>query len=122
VPVTQSIAVVDDDESVRIAVTGLLRSLGYRARSFSSAEEFLACVEPDMFDCLITDIQMPGMSGLELQKHLAAAGCRLPVIMITARPDPAIEQKALAAGAVSVIRKPFEAAALISALQSALSG
>lgn len=120
--VTQSISVVDDDESVRIAVVGLLRSLGFRARGFESAEEFLDSGEADASDCLITDIQMPGMSGMELQQHLAAAQCPLPVIIITARPDPALEQKALANGAVSVIRKPFEAAALIDCLQKALNG
>lgn len=91
-------------------------------RSFASAEEFLGCGEVHAFDCLITDIQMPGMSGLELQQHLAASQCLLPVIMITARPDPALKQRALAAGAVSVIRKPFEAAALIDSLQRALNG
>jgi FixJ family two-component response regulator len=122
VAVTQSISVVDDDESVRIAMVGLLRSLGYRACAFASAEEFLGCGDVHAFDCLITDIQMPGMSGMELQQHLAEVQCSLPVIMITARPDPVLEQKALAAGALSVIRKPFEAAALIDLLRTALNG
>jgi FixJ family two-component response regulator len=122
VPVTQSIVVVDDDESVRIAVVGLLRSLGFSARSFASAEDFLGCGELDAFDCLITDIQMPGMSGIELLQHLSASQSPLPVIMITARADPALKQRALAGGAVSVIRKPFEAAALIESLQQALTG
>ncbi len=115
-----SISIVDDDESVRIALVGLLRSLGYHARSFGSADEFLGCGEVRGFDCLITDIQMPGMSGIELQKRLAASKSGLRVIMITASPELALEESALASGAVCLLRKPFEAAALIDCLQRVL--
>lgn len=118
---TPKISIVDDDESIRIALAGLLRSLGYEARSFASAEEFLNCGEVRNFDCLITDIQMPGMSGIELQQHLSASNLPLPVIMITAHPELALEEQALASGAVDLLRKPFEAAALVDCLQRVLN-
>jgi FixJ family two-component response regulator len=118
---TPKIAIVDDDESVRIALAGLVRSLGYQARSFASADAFLGCGEVQDFDCLITDIQMPGMSGIELQQQLAASNHPLPVIMITARPELALEERALAGGAVTLLRKPFGAAAIIDCLQSILN-
>jgi FixJ family two-component response regulator len=121
VAATPKISIVDDDESVRIALAGLLRSLGYEARSFASAEEFLNCGEVQNFDCLITDIQMPGMSGIELQQHLSASNSPVPVIMITARPELALEEQALSSGAVNLLRKPFEAAALIDCLQKVLN-
>lgn len=113
------ISIIDDDESMRTAVGGLIRSLGYEARSFASAEEFLGHGS-DGFACIITDIQMPGMSGIELKQHLDACRCRLPVIMITARTEPGLEEKALASGASCFLRKPFEAAALIGCLERVL--
>jgi FixJ family two-component response regulator len=114
------VAIVDDDESLRIALVGLVRSVGYDARGFASGEECLQSGAVHSFSCIITDIQMPGMSGIDLKLHLAAQQCTLPVIMITARPDPSLEEKALAAGAVGFLRKPFEASALIVCLEKAL--
>jgi FixJ family two-component response regulator len=116
------VSIIDDDESLRMALVGLVRSLGYDGQGFASAEEFLKSGSAKRFACVITDIQMPGMSGIDLKLHLAARKCPLPVIMITARPDPSLEEKALAAGAVGFLRKPFEANALIECLEKALAG
>jgi FixJ family two-component response regulator len=114
------ISVIDDDESLRIALVGLVRSLGYDARGFGSAEEFLAADATASFSCIITDIQMPGMSGIDLMQHLAANKNSVPVIMITARPDPGLKAKAMASGATCFLKKPFEADALIGCLERAL--
>ena len=99
---------------------GLVRSLGLEGRGYASAEAFLDSGDAKRFAAVITDIQMPGMSGIELKQHLAGRHCKLPVIMITARPDPSLEEKALAAGASAFLRKPFEASVLISRLGDAL--
>jgi FixJ family two-component response regulator len=114
------VSIIDDDESLRLALVGLVRSLGFEARGFESAESFVRSGEFGSYACIITDIQMPGMSGIELKEHLAARQISLPVIMITARPDPSLEEKALAVGAIGFLRKPFEASALISYLDRAL--
>jgi FixJ family two-component response regulator len=114
------ICIIDDDESMRTTLCRLVRSLGYDARNFASAEDFLQCGQVKDFACIITDIQMPGMSGIELKEHLSASECTLPVIMITARHEPGLEQKALSSGAVCFLRKPFKADVLIGCLQSAL--
>jgi FixJ family two-component response regulator len=116
------IAIVDDDESMRNAVMALVRSAGYVAHGFASAEEFLGSGMVQGSACVITDIQMPGMSGIELKQHLSAGQNRVPVIMITARHDPGLEQKARASGAACFLRKPFEAEALMGCLESALKG
>lgn len=115
------ISVIDDDDSLRTALTGLVRSLGYEARAFASAEDFLAAFRTIAVACVISDIQMPGMSGIDMINHLAALHVDLPVIAISGRPDPTLEQKALAAGAIFFLRKPFEADALISCLEKALT-
>jgi FixJ family two-component response regulator len=114
------ISVIDDDDSLRSALVGLVRSLGYNARGFGSAEEFLQADEMRTFSCIITDIQMPGMSGLELKRHLTAEHVRAPVIMITARPEADLEAKAMASGAICFLRKPFDANALIDCVEKAL--
>ena len=114
-----SIAVVDDDESFRIALVESLSSFGYGAHGFPSAEEFIARGE-EAYDCLITDIHMPGMSGLDLKRLLADRGYRTPVIMITALAEPDLETSAAAAGVAFLLRKPFEADALIDCLERAL--
>jgi FixJ family two-component response regulator len=114
-----SIAVVDDDDSFRIALVESLCSLGYGVHGFPSAEEFLA-VDEELYDCLITDIHMPGMSGLDLKRHLAKRGSRTPVIMITALAEPDLETRVAAAGVAFLLRKPFEADALIDCLERAL--
>jgi FixJ family two-component response regulator len=105
---------------MRSAVVALVRSAGYDARGFASAEEFLASGEVQSFACIITDIQMPGMSGIELKQHLAASQNAVPVIMITARHDPDLEGKALASGAACFLRKPFDADVLIGFVEGAL--
>lgn len=114
------ISVIDDDESMRIAIVALVQSEGYEARGFASAEEFLRCGSVQSFDCVITDIQMPGMSGIELKWKLAACNCAVPVIMITARQELDLEERALASGAVSFLKKPFEADVLIACLEKAV--
>jgi FixJ family two-component response regulator len=114
------IAVIDDDEPFRTALVESLCSLGYRACEFASAEEFLAASGESSCDCVITDIHMPGMSGLDLQRLLMARDWRTPVIMITARGDPGLEARVAASGAVCLLKKPFGADALIGCLERAL--
>jgi FixJ family two-component response regulator len=115
-----SIAVVDDDRAFREALVESLVSLGYGARGFASAEEFLAGDGQDACRCVITDVHMPGMSGLDLQRVLAARESSVPVIMITARKDPNLEAKTAASGAVCLLRKPFGTEALLGGLKRAL--
>jgi FixJ family two-component response regulator len=114
------VAIVDDDESVREATTSLLKSNGIGAETFSSAEEFLNSRPPAETKCLLLDIGMPGMSGLELQRHLAGEGRRIPVIFITARDDQEIRMEAMRAGAVDFLSKPFSEEALLNAIHNAL--
>ena len=114
------IAVVDDDESFRGALVASLSSLGYGARGFASAEEFIAGDGTEPYDCLITDIHMPGMSGFDLMRRLLAYHSSVPVIMITAHAEPGLEARAAAVGAVCLLRKPFEAEALTHCLERAL--
>jgi FixJ family two-component response regulator len=114
------IAVIDDDEPFRTALVESLYSLGYRARGFASAEEFFAASGESSCDCVITDVHMPGMSGLDLQRLLVTRDWRVPVIMITARGEPGLEAKAVASGAVCLLRKPFGADALVGCLEKAL--
>ena len=116
------IAVVDDDESCRQALAESLRSLGYEAREFASAEEFISGDHGGSCDCVITDIHMPGMSGLELGRLLASRESPVPVIMITALRAPGLETKATASGSVCLLKKPFESDALVGCLQRALKG
>src|SRR5262245_14843328 len=94
------ISIVDDDASVRVALTNLVRSLGFAARSFDSADGYLGSAERHETSCIVSDIQMPGTSGLDLQSHLIAQDDRTPIIFITAFPRPSIEQRALDAGAI----------------------
>lgn len=115
------ISIVEDDESLRLAVVGLVRSLGYRALAFGSAEDFLAASAARASNCVVTDIQMPGLSGIELKQKLAADGCAAPVIMMTARTEPALHERALKSGAFCLLRKPFTADALIACLDRALA-
>jgi FixJ family two-component response regulator len=114
-----SIAVIDDDESFRVALIESLQSLGYDASGFVSAEQFVAGGGEGSSDCVITDIQMPGMSGFDLKKLLDARGSAIPVIMITARAGVDLEVKAAASGALCLLRKPFETDALIDCLERA---
>ena len=114
------IAVIDDDESFRVALVDSLSSLGYGARGFASAEEFIAGDGTELYDCVITDIHMPGMSGFDLTRRLLAQHSSVPVIMITAHPEPGLEASAAAIGAVCLLRKPVEADALTHCLERAL--
>ena len=102
------------------ALIGLVRSAGYDARGFASAEEFLGCGMVPSPACIVTDVQMPGMSGIELKQHLDACQFSTPVIMITARHEPGLEERALASGAVCFLRKPFEGDTLIGCIERAL--
>lgn len=114
------IAVVDDDASFRLALAESLRSLGYTAREFASAEEFIAANDEGSCDCVITDIRMPGMSGLELGQLLGARDSPVPVIMVTAGKEPGLETRARASGSCCLLKKPFKSDALIGCLQRAL--
>jgi FixJ family two-component response regulator len=121
VPHTPIIAIVDDDESFRQATISFIRSLGYSAAAFPSADAFLNSNAVENTDCLITDVQMPGMSGIELQSHLIAQGHRVPVIFVTAFPETEARGHALRAGAVGFLGKPFGDQHLISCLDKALA-
>lgn len=114
------ISIIDDDDSLRTALVGLVRSLGYRASGFTNAEDFLAGDGATTSAAIVTDIQMPGLSGIELKERLNANGHGAPVIMITARSEPGLEERALASGALCVLKKPFAAEALIRCLERAL--
>jgi FixJ family two-component response regulator len=114
------ISIIDDDESFRTALVGLLRSLGYEAQGFTSAVEFINSGEEGSCDCIITDFCMPKMSGLDLIQLLTARGSTVPVIMVTGRPESGLEAKAAAGGAVCLLMKPFEDDALIGYLERAL--
>jgi FixJ family two-component response regulator len=120
VPAGNLISIIDDDDSMRSAIVALVRSAGYGARGFASAVEFLASGAVQSFACIVTDVQMPGMSGIELKEHLTASRMPVPVIMITARHDPGLEEAANASGAACFLRKPFEADALIRCIEDAL--
>jgi FixJ family two-component response regulator len=114
------VAIVDDDESVRSALQGLMKAVGLPARSFASAEEFLESGEQQATGCLIADIRMPGMSGLELQATLNADHCRIPIIFVTAHGDERMRMQALRAGAVEFVAKPFDDEALVASVRAAL--
>jgi FixJ family two-component response regulator len=114
------ISVVDDDESVREATKGLLRSSGYEAMTFASAELFLAAGAVRKTECLVLDIRMPGVDGLELQRRLNEAKSPVPIIFVTAHDDRAQREKAFEAGAVNFFRKPFDANVFLAAIQAAV--
>jgi len=114
------IAIVDDDDLMRNALQGLLKSVGLPARAFASAEEFLQSGQKRQTACLIADIRMPGMSGLELQAKLNAERCRIPTIFITAHGDVKMRMQALRAGAVEFLSKPFDDEVLLENVRVAL--
>jgi FixJ family two-component response regulator len=114
------IAIVDDDASVRGAATNLFRSMGFPVMAFASAEEFLKSGAIETASCLVLDVQMPGMGGLSLQDHLAAMGCDIPIVFVTGYPDETVRAKALKAGAVCFLAKPFSEEELLDGLRSAL--
>ena len=115
------VAIVDDDDSVRGTLQELLRSAGFPSRAFESAEAFLGSGYQQETACLITDIRMPGMSGLELQSRLNAARCKIPTIFITAHGDEEMRFQALREGAVEFLQKPFDDEILIESISAALN-
>lgn len=115
------VSVVDDDESVRVSIGALVRSLGRAACTFASAEDFLGSPEAEATDCLIADVQMPGMTGVELQQTLASRERRVPIIFITAFPEGRVREKVLAAGAMCLLSKPCDGDTLVGFIESALS-
>jgi FixJ family two-component response regulator len=117
---TKLVAIVDDDDSMRSALQGLLKAVGLPAQAFASAEEFLKSGQQRETACLIADIRMPGMSGLELQAQLNAEHCRIPTIFITAHGDAKLRMQALRAGAVEFLAKPFDDEALLESVRGAL--
>jgi|SRR5712691_108207 len=116
------ISIVDDDEAIRTALQSLVRSLGYLSNAFASAEEFLDSPHVPETSCLITDVQMPGMNGIELQNRVKTLGFSTPVIFVTAFPDERIRARALEAGAIGFLNKPFDGRDLIKHIQMALAG
>jgi len=115
------ISIVDDDDSLRNSLNNLIRSVGFRAQGFSSAEAFLNSNQLHDTACLILDVRMPGMSGLDLQRQLVATNCRIPIIFITSHGDGDARARALEAGAVDFLYKPFREEALLKAIDSALN-
>jgi FixJ family two-component response regulator len=119
-PTPSLVSGVDDDESVRESLPDLLRELGFEVQAFSSAEEFLGSGFVDSTECLLLDITMPGMSGLELQQELTRRDQRIPIVFITARAESSVRPLVLACGAVECLFKPFSERALIDALTLAM--
>jgi FixJ family two-component response regulator len=117
---TKLVAIVDDDDLMRGALQGMLKSVGLSSEAFASAEEFLKSGQQRQAACLIADIRMPGMSGLELQAKLNAELCRIPTIFITAHGDARMRMQALRAGAVEFLAKPFDDEALLGSVRAAL--
>jgi len=115
-----AISIVDDDSSVRAATARLLRSMGFSAHTFASAKEFLSSAQLRETACLIADVEMPGMSGVELQDHLIATGHTIPTIFITAFPDERVRDRALNAGAIDFLSKPFDESRLLECVEQAL--
>jgi FixJ family two-component response regulator len=114
------ISIVDDDDAVREAMKLLMRSLGYHASTFGSADEFLSSEQVDDTSCLITDVQMPGMSGLDLQDRLISEGQRIPIIFLTGHPDENVRMRAMKAGALAFLTKPHNHDHLLHYLEMAL--
>jgi FixJ family two-component response regulator len=115
------VCVVDDDASLRRSLRNLLTSVGFRVETFQSAEAFLGSVHRQNTGCMVLDLRMTGMSGLELLRHLASNGSRIPVIVLTAHGDEDTRQRALQAGAVAFLTKPFQSAALVETVRTALT-
>jgi FixJ family two-component response regulator len=120
VPEIQKVSIVDDDESVREALRNLLKSVGFQADAFASAEEFLAAGELAGTACLILDVRMPGMSGIELQDRLSESRRVLPIVFISAHADEEARARALENGAIEFLQKPFSDEALLRAIDAAV--
>jgi FixJ family two-component response regulator len=116
---TPTVFVIDDDANVRASIQGLLKAVGLRSESFGTAEEFLRTLEPDGPGCLVLDVSLPGVSGLELQRKLVDAGVRIPIIFLTGHGDIPMTVKAIKSGAVEFLTKPFDDQDLLNAIQVA---
>jgi FixJ family two-component response regulator len=114
------VAIVDDDDLMRSSLLGLMEAVGLPARAFASAEDFLKSGQQHQTVCLIADIRMTGISGLELQAKLNAEGCRIPIVFITAHGDETMRMQALRAGAVEFLAKPFDDEVLIESVEATL--
>ena len=114
------ISIVDDDEGIRQALKSLIDSVGFRAEVFDSGEKFLNSPYLSQTDCLIADVRMPGMSGLELQDRLSAAGCSIPIVFISAHEDKEARARGLRAGAIDFLQKPFSEDSLLGAISVCL--
>jgi FixJ family two-component response regulator len=115
------ISIIDDDESMREAIKCLVKSLGYTAEAVASAQEFLSSCHVRRTSCLITDMQMPGMTGLDLYQRLSTSGKAIPTILITAYADDGVRERALSAGVIGYLSKPFEEDDLLACIRSALT-
>jgi FixJ family two-component response regulator len=120
VPRDLEIAVIDDDQSFRVALVESLSSLGFEVDGYASAEDYIDRAGNKSFDCVVTDIHMPGMSGLDLVKHLTTRGSTTPIVLITARSDRNLEARAAAGGVACLLRKPFEINDLIECIRGAV--
>lgn len=117
---TRVVSIVDDDASLRRSLRNLLTSVGFRVETFPSAEDFLRSVQRETAACLVLDLRMAGMNGLDLLRHLAVTGSRIPVVILTAHGDDETRQRALEGGAVAFLGKPFRADTLLDAVRQAL--
>jgi two-component system response regulator FixJ len=115
------VCIVDDDASLRRSLRNLLMSVGFRVETFPSAEAFLESVQRDSVGCVVLDVRMTGMSGLDLLRHLVATGSSIPAIMLTAHADDETRRRSLEAGAVAFLEKPVRSAALLDAVRTALA-
>jgi two-component system, LuxR family, response regulator FixJ len=115
-----TVFIVDDDEAVRDSLGLLLRSVGFRARCYAGAKDFLKAFDPRDYGCLVLDIRMPGMTGLELQKHLAEIGCNIPIVFITGHGDIPMAVEAVRQGAVDFLQKPFQDQELVDRINDAM--
>ena len=118
---TRLVSIVDDDESLRRSVKNLLTSVGFQVETFASAEAFLQSDHRADTRCVVLDLRMPGMSGLDLLMHLAATGSPIPVVILTAHSDDEARRRMLQAGAVAFLGKPFHGEALLGAVRRALA-
>ena len=117
-----TICIIDDDASIRVAIENLLRMSGFDVRSFESADQYLRSPERHQTSCIVSDVQLPGRSGLDLQDHLAGHHDRTPIIFITAFSRPEIRKRALDAGAICFLTKPFDNGTLLKCIEEALKG
>src|SRR5882724_7223704 len=115
------VLVIDDDASIRDSLSNLIRSMGLKVQTFVSAQEFLASQRPDAPSCLVLDVQLPGLSGLDLQQELAKRVVQIPIIFITGHGDIPMTVRAMKAGAVDFLRKPFSEEALLNSVRSAVA-